>query len=107
MGGIDNRCSAQYLEGMWTNSHNTLSTEDLRELYGSRHLFRGTQQGLQARHVFPMALITAMRPTALEELITEQMAKERSDSEDLLIITAAVGRRVGASKTNPSGYISV
>ena len=107
MAVLDNRFSAQQSDGMRTNSHNTLSTEDLHLLYGSQHLSRDTPQGFQARLVFSMALITAMRPTALVELTTQQVTKERRVGEDLWVITAAVGSRVGASKSNPGEYNAV
>ena len=107
MAVLDNRFSAQQSDGMRTNSHNTLSTEDLRLFYGSQHLSIDTPQSFLARPVFSMALITAMRPTALVELTTEQVTKERRDGEDLWVITAAVRSRVGASKTNPGGYNAV
>lgn len=107
MAVLDNRFSAQKSQVMRTNSHNNLTTEDLRLIYGTLHLSRDTPQGFQARLVFSMAIITAMKPTALVELTTDQVTKKRQDGEDLWVITAAVGSRVGASKTNLGGYNAV
>ena len=107
MAVLYNRFSAKQSEGTRNIGHKTLSTEDLRELYGSLHLYRDTPKGFQARLVFSMALITAMRPTALVELTTEQVNKERRNGEDPWVIRAAVGSHVRASKTDPGGFNAV
>ena len=69
---IDNNFRLQQASGVFTESHNVLSKDDLLLLYGSPLLSRDTLKSFQARLVFDVALITAMRPTALVNLTVSQ-----------------------------------
>ena len=101
---IDNKFSLQQASGLFTERHNVLSKEDLLLLYGSPLLSRDTPKSFQARLVFDVALITAMRPTALVNLTVSQFRNITLRGENVWRIREAVGSRSGASKTRTGGW---
>ena len=101
---IDNRFSLQQADGIFTESHNVLSHEDLEKLYKSPDLARDKPKSFLARLVFDVALVTALRPSALVHLCTTQFTKLKLRGEMVWRIRQAVGSRSGSSKTSAGGW---
>lgn len=107
MAVLDNKFSLQQSTGVVAESHNVLSKEDVIKLYESPLLDRDTPLGFQARLVFSVALITAMRPSALVHLTVGQVQKITCGGEQVWKICGVIGSRVGASKTATGGWKAV
>ena len=101
---IDNRFSFQQADGIFTESHTVLSHEDLEKLYKSPDLARDRPKSFLARLVFDIALVTALRPSAVVHLTTSQFTKLKLRGEMVWRIRQAVGSRSGSSKTNAGGW---
>lgn len=89
---------------MVVESHNVLSKDDLILLYRSPWLSRDLPHGFQARIIFDIALVTAMRPTAMATMQVRQVKKIMIEGENVWTITGVVGSRLGASKTSVGGW---
>ena len=97
MAVLDNKFSLQLSKGIVAESHNVHSKEDVLKLYESSLLDRSTPLGFQARLVFGIALITAMRPCALVHLTIGQVQKITCRAEGVWKICGVLGSRVGAA----------
>ena len=100
---IDKRFSLRQADGIFTESHNVLSQEDLKKLYKSSELARDKAKSFPARLVFDVALVTALRPSTLVHLTTTHFTQLKLRGEMVWRIRQAVGSRSSSSKTNAGG----
>lgn len=104
---INNKFSFQQCKGVFSESHNDLSSDDFKRLYNSPLLTRDNPLGFPASLILDIALITAMQSTALVNLTANQFTEMKLCREDISKIKAAVRRIIGASKTNSGGWNTV
>lgn len=101
---IDNKIRSLQSKRMHTESHNTVSQDDLFRLFRSQSLSKKTAPGFQARIIFIVSLLTAMRPSALEYLSANQSEKVRIDGKLVWKIVYANVSSSGAVKGHREGW---
>lgn len=103
---IDNRFSPQQPYGVFTESHNVLSQDHLEKLYESAKLYsdKPKPNSFPARLVFDIALVTAIRPSALVNLTTTQFSDLKLPGEMVWWIRQGVRSRSVFSKTSAGGW---
>ena len=75
MNRFDNPIRKQQRNGHVTESHNTLSIEDLRAIFTYLNKAAIIGQGYRGRLEFSVVLATGLRPTALHTLTVGQLGK--------------------------------
>ena len=71
----DKKVREQHRSGNHVVSHNVLSRYDLGKLYKSASLSRDSPKGLQARVIFTVGILTAIRTSALASLKVSQFKR--------------------------------
>lgn len=104
---LDNKIRELQRSGDHVVSHTVLSRDEVIYLFQSESLSTETAIGLQARLVFAIGILTAMRPTALWTLSTSQFSRRCFDGKECIVISGAVGATNGSSKTHRGGWKSV
>lgn len=104
---VDNRFKGLQRNGLVTESHNTLSVEDVQIIFKYLNHSAITGQGYRDRLVFGVGLATGLRPIALHTLTTGQLKKENVRGTPCIIFYSVLGGVKGESKTAGGGWRAV
>ena len=103
----DNKVREQQSSGNHVVSHHVLSRYDLVKLYKSASLSRDSPKELQARVIFTVGILTAMRPSALATLKVWQFKRVMIKDQAVWMISGVIRRDCGALKTERGGWAAI